>query len=148
MTRVFGLDKRYLDQDPSIRIVDGSFEPGSGLLSAEAARALSIRPGGFVQVPVPGMSQPLNVRISGITDVSRAKSLFYSREGKQLEQFVYVRNTVIVGPDVFADDRARFSERGYSPRHDPAQRANPEGDKRAAGSDLPRKFRSPISQLA
>ena len=48
------------------------------------------------------MSQPLSVRISGITDVSRAKSLFYSREGKQLEQFVYVRNTVIVGPEVFA----------------------------------------------
>ena len=50
---------------------------------------------------MPGMSQPLSVRISGITDVSRAKSLFYSREGKQLEQFVYVRNTVIVGPEVF-----------------------------------------------
>ena len=51
---------------------------------------------------MPGLSQPLSVRISGITDVSRAKSLFYSREGKQLEQFVYVRNTVIVGPEVFA----------------------------------------------
>jgi putative ABC transport system permease protein len=99
--RVFGLDQRYLEQDPSIRIVEGSYEPGSGLLSAEAARALSISPGGVVQLRVPGMSQPLNVRISGITDVSRAKSLFYSREGKQLEQFVYVRNSVIVGPDVF-----------------------------------------------
>jgi putative ABC transport system permease protein len=47
------------------------------------------------------MREPLNVRISGITDVSRAKSLFYSREGKQLEQFVYVRNSLIVGPEVF-----------------------------------------------
>jgi putative ABC transport system permease protein len=99
--RVFGLDKRYLEQDPSIRIVEGSFEPGAGLLSAEAARALSIGPGGVVQIRVPGMSQPLSVRISGITDVSRAKSLFYSREGKQLEQFVYVRNSLIVGPEVF-----------------------------------------------
>ncbi len=99
--RVFGLDKRYLEQDPSIRIVEGSFEPGAGLLSAEAARALSIGPGGVVQLRVPGMSQPLSVRISGITDVSQAKSLFYSREGKQLEQFVYVRNSLIVGPDVF-----------------------------------------------
>ena len=78
--RVFGLDHRYLEQDPSIRIVEGSYEPGSGLLSAEAARALSISPGGVVQIRVPGMSQPLSVRISGITDVSRAKSLFYSRE--------------------------------------------------------------------
>jgi putative ABC transport system permease protein len=100
--RVFGLDSRYLDQDPSIRIVNGSYEPGSGLLSAEAARAMSVSPGDVVQVRIPGMSEPLDVRISGITDVSRAKSLFYSREGKQLEQFVYVRNTVIVGPDVFA----------------------------------------------
>ncbi|HJV13818.1 MAG TPA: FtsX-like permease family protein [Propionibacteriaceae bacterium] len=99
--RVFGLDSRYLEQDPSIRIVEGSFEPGSGLLSAEAARALAIGPGGAVQVRVPGMKQPLNVRISGITDVSQAKSLFYSREGKQLEQFVYVRNSLIVGPEVF-----------------------------------------------
>jgi len=100
-TRVFGLDNRYLEQDPSIRIVEGSYEPGSGLLSAEAARALSIGPGGVVQIRVPGMSQPLSLRISGITDVSRAKSLFYSREGKQLEQFVYVRNSVIVAPEVF-----------------------------------------------
>ena len=100
--RVFGLDSRYLEQDPSIKIINGSYEPGSGLISAEAARALSIGPGGVVQIRVPGMSQPLSVRISGITDVSRAKSLFYSREGKQLEQFVYVRNSVIVGPEVFA----------------------------------------------
>jgi putative ABC transport system permease protein len=100
--RVFGLDNRYLEQDPSIKIVSGSYEPGSGLLSAEAARALSISPGGAVQIRVPGMSEPLSVRISGITDVSRAKSLFYSREGKQLEQFVYVRNSVIVEPEVFS----------------------------------------------
>ncbi len=96
------LDKQYIEQDPSIRIVEGAYEPGSGLLSAEAARALAVRPGGVVQVRVPGMREPLSVRISGITDVSRAKSLFYSREGKQLEQFVYVRDTVIVGPEVFA----------------------------------------------
>jgi putative ABC transport system permease protein len=100
--RVFGLDSRYLEQDPSIKIINGSYEPDSGLISAEAARALSIGPGGVVQIRVPGMSQPLSVRISGITDVSRAKSLFYSREGKQLEQFVYVRNSVIVGPEVFS----------------------------------------------
>jgi putative ABC transport system permease protein len=100
--RVFGLDEQYLQQDPSIRIVEGGYEPGSGLLSAEAARALSVAPGDVVQVRIPGKPEPLSVRISGITDVSRAKSLFYSREGKQLEQFVYVRDTVIVDPEVFA----------------------------------------------
>ena len=101
--RVFGLDNRYLEGDPSIRIVNGSYEPGSGLLSAEAALALSVGPGDVVQVRVPGRSQPIGVRISGITDVSQAKSLFHSRQGKQLEQFVYVRNTVIVSPDLFAN---------------------------------------------
>jgi len=101
--RVFGLDNRYLEGDPSIRIVNGSYEPGSGLLSAEAALALSVGPGDVVQVGVPGRSQPIGVRISGITDVSQAKSLFYSRQGKQLEQFIYVRNTVIVSPDLFAN---------------------------------------------
>jgi putative ABC transport system permease protein len=99
--RIFGLDDRYVEQDPSIRIVDGSYEPGSGLLSAEAARALSVSPGGVVKVRIPGTSRPVSVRISGIADVSQAKSLFYSRQGKQLEQFVYVRNSVIVGPDLF-----------------------------------------------
>jgi putative ABC transport system permease protein len=102
VVRVFGLDSQYLEQDPSIRIVEGSYESGSGLLSAEAARALAVGPGGAVQVRIPGMTEALNVRISGITDVSRAKSLFYSREGKQLEQFVYVRNSLIVGPEVFS----------------------------------------------
>jgi putative ABC transport system permease protein len=102
IARVFGLERRYLEQDPSIRIVEGSYEPGAALLSVEAARALSLSPGGVLQIRVPGMTEPLGVRISGITDVSRAKSLFYSREGKQLEQFVYVRNSVIIGAEVFA----------------------------------------------
>jgi putative ABC transport system permease protein len=100
--RIFGLESQYLEQDPSIRIIEGSFEPGAGLLSVEAARALAIAPGGVVQVRVPGMKEPLSVRISGITDASRAKSLFYSREGKQLEQFVYIRQSLIVGPEVFS----------------------------------------------
>ena len=50
----------------------------------------------------PAAPRPLAVPISGITDLTQAKSLFYSRQGQQLEQFVYVRNSVVVGPDVFA----------------------------------------------
>ena len=80
-----------------------------------------------MQIRVPGMSQPLRVRISGITDVSRAKSLFYSREGKQLEQFVYVRHSVIVGPEVFTETIIPASERHHSPGHDPSESADPRG---------------------
>jgi hypothetical protein len=56
-----------------------------------------------VRVEVPGMDRPLSVPISGITDLLRARSLFYSRQGQQLEQFVYVPNTVVVHPGTFAE---------------------------------------------
>lgn len=101
--RVFGFDDLYRQHDDSIRIVSGSYQPGHGLLSAEAARALSVSPGGVVRVDVPGLDRPLSVPISGITDLSRARSLFYSRQGQQLEQFLYVRNAVVVEPRVFAE---------------------------------------------
>ena len=127
--RVFGLDSRYLEQDPSIRIVNGSYEPGSGLLSAEAARALSDQSRrcgadtGARHEPAPRA-----YAISGITDVSQAKSLFYSREGKQLEQFVYVRNSVIVGPEVFSRTIIpAFRNVTTAPRHDPAEPTDPGG---------------------
>jgi putative ABC transport system permease protein len=101
--RVFGFEDRYRERDRSIRIVSGSYRPGHGLLSAEAARALSVEPGEVVRVEVPGMDRPLSVPISGITDLLRARSLFYSRQGQQLEQFVYVPNTVVVHPETFAE---------------------------------------------
>jgi putative ABC transport system permease protein len=101
--RVFGFDDRYRQHDASIRIVAGSYRPGHGLLSAEAARALSAGPGDVVGVDLPGRDRPLSVPISGITDLSRARSLFYSRQGQQLEQLVYVPNTLVVPPEVFAE---------------------------------------------
>lgn len=100
--RVFGFDEDYRGRDPSIRIAAGSYEPGHGLLSAEAARALGVGVGDVVHLEVPGRGDALAVPISGITDLTQAKSLFYSRQGQQLEQFVYVRNSVVVGPEVFA----------------------------------------------
>jgi len=100
--RIFGFDDRYRQHDGSIRIVGGSYRPGHGLVSAEAARALAVGPGDVVQVEVPGLDRPLSVPISGIADLSRARSLFYSRQGQQLEQFLYVRNAVVVEPEVFA----------------------------------------------
>ena len=63
--RVFGFDEIYRERDPSIRIVDGSYEPGHGLLSAEAARALSVGPGGVVQLRVPGRASPSASRSAG-----------------------------------------------------------------------------------
>ena len=99
--RVFGFDDRYRERDPSIRVVEGSYQPGHGLLSVEAARSLRVGPGGVVQLRLPG-GGTLQVPISGVADLTHARSLFYSRQGQQLEQFVYVRTSVVIGPEVFA----------------------------------------------
>jgi len=100
--RVFGFDDLYREHNDSTQIVSGSYQPGHGLLSAEAAKALSVKPGDVVRVDVPGLDRPLSVPISGITDLSLARSLFYSRQGQQLEQFLYVPNAVVIEPEVFA----------------------------------------------
>ena len=99
--RVFGFDDSYRLRDPAIRIVAGSQQPGQGLVSAEAARTLGVRIGDSVQLRVPGATAPLVVPISGTTDLTGARSLFYSRSARELEQFVYVRNSVVVSSEVF-----------------------------------------------
>lgn len=99
--RVFGFDARYARHYPSIRIVEGSFAPGSALLSAEAARRLALRPGGRVALRIPGRRAPLTIRVSGITDLARAKPLFYSRKASRLEDFIYVPDSVVVSPRTF-----------------------------------------------
>ena len=114
--RLFGFDDRYHQHDAAIRIVSGSYRPGHGLLSAEAARALSAKPGDVVRVDLPGRTTPLAVRISGITDLLRARSLFYSRQGQQLEQFVYVRNTLVIEPELFAKEVVPAFEKAETSR--------------------------------
>src|SRR4029453_15321297 len=114
--RLFGFDDRYRQHDAAIRIVSGSYQPGHGLLSAEAARALSAKPGDVVRVDLPGRTTPMAVRISGITDLLRARSLFYSRQGQQLEQFVYVRNTLVIEPELFAKEVVPAFEKAEATR--------------------------------
>jgi len=116
--RVFGFDDLYREHDDSIQIVSGSYRPGHGLLSAEAAKALSVKPGDVVQLDVPGLDRPLSVPISGITDLSRAKSLFYSRQGQQLEQFLYVPNAVVIEPEMFAKAIVPAYQRSTTTRGD------------------------------
>ena len=100
--RLFGLDDSYRDHDGSIRLVHGSWQPGHGLLSAEAARALGVGLGGVVGIELPGRAPPLPVRISGITDLTRARSLFSSRQGQQLEEFLYRADSLVIDPELFA----------------------------------------------
>lgn len=117
--RVFGLAARYRRHYPSVRLSRGSFRAGAALLSVEASRALAIRTGGTVDLHLPGLERPLSLPVSGLTDLSRAKPLFYSRESAQLEAFLYVPNSVVVDPATFRQTiipayRAATSRRGHA----------------------------------
>ena len=74
--------------------------PALDYLGAEAAWRCQLVPVLWCRY-VPGRSQPIGVRISGITDVSQAKSLFYSRQ-ESSSSSLFASSTVIVGPDLFA----------------------------------------------
>lgn len=100
--RVFGFGSAYQRRQSSIKIVKGSQVRGQALISAEAASALKVGVGDTIAMQIPGGTRPTPVVISGITDLSRARALFYSRQGANLEDFLYVRNSIVVDPGVFA----------------------------------------------
>jgi len=99
--RLFAFDRRYQEHYPSISIVEGSFAPGSALLSAEASRALGATPRENIGLKLPGRPHSLFLPVSGIVDLSRARPLFYSRKSTKLEDFLYVPNAVVVTPATF-----------------------------------------------
>jgi putative ABC transport system permease protein len=99
--RVFAFDRRYRDHYPSIRIASGSFRAGAALLSLEASRALSVQPGGSVELRLPA-GRSLSLPIGGVADLARARPLFSSRRSRNLEDFLYVPQAVVVSPAVFA----------------------------------------------
>lgn len=100
--RVFGFDPSYTARDATIKLVKGAHVSGEALLSAEAAAALAVDAGDSIALDLPDGSQ-FATRVSGIVDLTQARSLFASRQGADLETFIYVPNAVVV-------DTAFFSE--------------------------------------
>ena len=100
--RVFGFDATYTHHDDTIQIVEGSQESGEALLSAEAASRLGVEIGDTVSFELPNGTHS-EVPISGIVDLTRARSLFASRQGADFETFLYVANAVVVDSATFAD---------------------------------------------
>ena len=98
--RLFAFDAAYQQHYPSIRIAAGSLRPDAAAVSAEAARALGVRPGGTVTVTLPG-GTALTLPVSAVVDLSRARPLFYSRKSNKLEDFLYVPQVVVLPPSVF-----------------------------------------------
>src|SRR6185312_8401399 len=71
------------------------------VLSAEASRSLAIGPGGSVQLSLPA-GRELALPVSGVADLTRARPLFASRRSRTLEEFLYVPQSIVVSPAVFA----------------------------------------------
>ncbi|MDX6630196.1 MAG: putative transport system permease protein [Gaiellales bacterium] len=99
--RVFAFDRRYSDHYPSIRIAAGSIRPAAVLLSSEVSRALGIRLGGSVELRLPA-GRALSLPVSGVADLAGARPLFTSRRSRTLEDFLYVPQSIVVSPGVFA----------------------------------------------
>jgi putative ABC transport system permease protein len=102
LVRLFGFDAGYTAQDGTIAIVEGTQAPGEVLLSVEAARSLSVGLRDRITVILPDGTR-LERQVSGLVDLSRARSLFASRLGENLELFVYVPDGVVVDTATFTD---------------------------------------------
>lgn len=101
--KIFGFGRDYADHYSSVRVSGGRFAPGSALLSAEAGKELGVKPGGTVELLLPGAKRPVRLPVSGIVDLSRSRQLFNSRQGLKLEDFLYVPNSIVVSPEMFRD---------------------------------------------
>ncbi len=100
--RLFGFDPSYTQHDVTIKIVEGSQVAGEAMISAEAADYLGVSVGDSISVALPDGTQ-LDARVSGIVDLTRARSLFSSRRGADLETFIYVPNAIVVDSASFTD---------------------------------------------
>jgi putative ABC transport system permease protein len=122
--RVFGFSRQYQLHYPSIRVVDGSLKTGAAALSVEASRALAARPGGSVDLQLPGSKRPVQLPVTAVADLSGAKPLFYSRKASDLEAFLYLPHTIVVDPATFANAiipafRAASAARGQAVKSQP-----------------------------
>ncbi len=100
--RVFGFDRSYQQRYPSIQLSAGGFARRGALLSAEPAQAAGAGRGTTAHIRLPGAR--LSLPVSGIADLSLAKPLFYSRNSTKLEAFLYVPDSLVVSPRIFARD--------------------------------------------
>lgn len=113
--KIFGFDADYAVRDATIDITDGELTTEGAVISAEAAAALGIGVGDMISVVLPDASS-LELRVDGVADLSRSRSLFSSRRGGDLETFIYARNSLIVSSKAFADNVQPAYERAATTR--------------------------------
>lgn len=117
LSRIFGFDVSYMEQDPTVKVIEGELVAGEALISAEAAEALGVGIGDPISISLPDRSE-LELPISGLVDLTQARSLFASRQGENLETFVYYPYSVIVDPATFAEAVLPTFERAITARGD------------------------------
>ena len=111
--KVFGIDAESVAVDPGIDLVDGELGGGGVGLSVEAAAALGVTVGDIIEVALPDSTvRPLTV--DGLVDVSRARVLFSSRRGGDLETFLYTPYSLIVSSSSFDEWIAPAFERAIA----------------------------------
>lgn len=113
--KIFGFDADYAARDRTVELLEGNLTSSGAVLSAEAAQALGASIGDRVTVTLPDTSK-LDLAVSGIADLSRARSLFSSRRGSDLETFVYTSSSVIVSSKIFAGTVLPAYERAATTR--------------------------------
>lgn len=101
LVRLFGFDASYVAQDKTIKIVEGAQVAGEALISAEAAEFLAVNVNDVISLELPDGTR-LDQKISGIVDLSQARSLFSSRQGAHLETFMYLPYAVVIDSATFS----------------------------------------------
>lgn len=114
--KLFAFDAKYQAHYPSIKMLSGSVRSDGAVISAETAHILHVSLGDVVTLKLPGSAKPLSLKVSGITDLSRATPLFSSREASSLEQFLYVSYTIVVSPHVYRSQVAPAYENAVAAR--------------------------------
>ncbi len=102
--RLFAFARSYRQRYDDIELVRGTDAPGEALISVEAARALQVGIGDTIALALPGSEQRFELGVGGIVDLSKARALFFSRHGSNLEDFLYSPNSVVIDPVTFASE--------------------------------------------
>ncbi len=113
--RVFGFDTSYAKIDPTIKMLQGAQVLGAAVISAEAAEKLSVGLGDSIMIDLPD-GTTVSKKVSGIADLTQARTIFSSRHGANLEVFLYVPTSVILDVEDFKNEILAPFQRANSAR--------------------------------
>ena len=102
--RVFAMDPIFLEHYSMVRVTSGTYATDSVLLSSEAATAVGAGPGSMVKLSVPGRENPLQLKVGGIADFSKAEPLFAGRSADTQGEFIQIPFVLVMPLAAFMTD--------------------------------------------